>query len=190
MDTANAAQRLKKFEGSIDYMYRCTGGRVTVGVGHAIADSAAALTMAWNEAPAARQIAADFARVAAAGIGFPAPHYQGLTQCRLSDAGVDALLLTDIELFAAGLIARLPAWPGYPEPAQQALFDMAYNLGVGGLLKFKKLLASCALGDWEGAATQCHRAGIGSERNTETAGLFLQALCKLPPDLRHNRRAA
>ena len=58
---------------------------------------------------------------------------------------------------------------------RQALFDMAYNLGVGGLLKFRKLLAACTSGQWEIAATECHRAGIGDERNLETAALFLQA---------------
>jgi GH24 family phage-related lysozyme (muramidase) len=175
MDNASAAQRLKNFEGSIAYMYRCTGGKVTVGVGHAISDPAHAQNLGWTATPAPDQIAADFARVAAAGIGSAAPYYQPLTQCRLGDAAIDALLLADIDLFAANLTARLPAWPGYPEPAQQALFDMAYNLGVGGLLKFKNLLTACAAGNWETAATQCHRAGIGSVRNAETAGLFLQA---------------
>ena len=120
-------------------------------------------------------IAADFARVAAADKGLPAVHYQSLTQCRLSDESIDALLLADIEAFEKNLTARLPAWQGYPEPVQQALFDMAYNLGVGGLLKFRKLLAACASGDWETAATECRRAGIGDSRNQETAALFRQA---------------
>lgn len=175
MDRATAAQRLKKFEGSTSYMYRCTGGEVTVGVGHAIFDSAHAIEIPWTGAPAPARIAADFSRIAAAEKGFPAPHYEGFTQCRLGGESVDLLLLADIAVFGANLIARLPPWSGYPEPAQQALFDMAYNLGVGGLLKFRKLLAACASGDWETAATQCRRNGIGDARNRETAALFLQA---------------
>ena len=175
MDRISTAERLKKFEGSTAYMYLCPGGEVTVGVGHAILKPALALSLPWAGAPATEQIAADYARVAAAEKGLPANRYQSLTQCRLSADSIESLLLADIDSFAANLTARLPAWPTYPEPAQQALFDMAYNLGVGGLLKFRKLLASCASGDWATAATQCHRAGIGDARNNETAALFRQA---------------
>ncbi len=175
MDRANAAQRLKKFEGSTTYMYRCTGGEVTVGVGHAILGSAQALEIPWLAAPPPDRIASDFASVAAAAIGFPATHYQNLTECRLSTESIDAILLADIDAFTANLTARLPAWPSFPEAAQEALFDMAYNLGVGGLLKFKKLLAASAAGDWETAATQCRRAGISEDRNNETAALFRKA---------------
>ena len=175
MDRTCVAERLKKFEGSIPYMYRCTGGEVTVGVGHAISDSTHAQALSWTGAPAAALIAADFMRIAAATKGFPADRYEGLTKCRLSADATDALLLQDIDAFAAQLTKLLPAWTGYPEPAQQALFDMAYNLGLGGLMKFPKMLAACAAGNWETAATECRRNGIGDDRNAETAALFRQA---------------
>jgi GH24 family phage-related lysozyme (muramidase) len=175
MNCASAAERLKKFEGSTSYMYRCSGGEVTIGVGHAIFDAALAAQLPWAGAPAPTLIHADFARVAAADKGLLAARYENLTQCRLSAEAVDALLLSDIAAFEKNLTARLPAWHSYPEPAQQALFDMAYNLGVGGLLKFHKLLAACASGAWETAATECHRGGVGDARNRETAALFRQA---------------
>jgi lysozyme len=175
MDRAIVAERLKKFEGSTSYMYRCTGGEVTVGAGHAIFDTAHAQQLAWMGPPAGDLIGSDYARVAAAGKGLPATHYEGLTQCRLGNDAIDALLVADITAFEANLTAQLGAWAGYPESAQQALFDMAYNLGVGGLLKFRKLLAACAAGQWAIAATECRRAGIGDERNRETAALFEQA---------------
>lgn len=176
MDRTSAAERLKKFEGSTSYMYRCTGGAVTVGVGHAISDPAHAQALSWTGAPAAALIAADFMRIAATAKGFPADRYEVLTRCRMSTDAIEALLLQDIDVFAMQLTKQLPAWSGYPESAQQALFDMAYNLGVGGLMKFPKMLAACAAGDWERAATECRRNGIGDDRNTETAALFRQAL--------------
>jgi GH24 family phage-related lysozyme (muramidase) len=175
MNCASAAERLKKFEGSTSYMYRCSGGEVTIGVGHAIFDAAHANQLPWIGAPAPTLIAADYARVAAADKGLLAVRYESLTQCRLSAESIGAVLLADIEAFQKSLTARLPAWQAYPEPVQQALFDMAYNLGVGGLLKFHKLLAACASGDWETAATECRRAGIGEGRNQETVALFQQA---------------
>lgn len=175
MDRTSAAARLKKFEGSTSYMYRCTGGEVTIGVGHAILDAARAQALLWDGAPASDAIAAEFSRIAAAEKGLPAARYENLTQVRLSADNIEKLLQADIDAFAASLAAQLPAWTGYPEPAQQALFDMAYNLGIGGLLKFRKLLAACAAGDWAAAATQCRRNGIGDGRNSETIALFRQA---------------
>jgi GH24 family phage-related lysozyme (muramidase) len=175
MNCASAAERLKKFEGSTSYMYRCSGGEVTVGVGHAIFDAAHAAQLPWAGAPAPTLISADFAQVAAADKGLVATRYENLTQCRLSAEAVDALLFSDIEAFEKNLTVSLPAWKSYPEPAQQALFDMAYNLGVGGLLKFHKMLAACASGEWEAAATECRRGGIADARNQETAALFRRA---------------
>jgi GH24 family phage-related lysozyme (muramidase) len=175
MNSRSAAERLRKFEGATSYMYRCSGGEVTVGVGHAIFDEAHAAQLPWTDAPASTLIATDFARVAATDKGFVATRYENLTQCRLSEGAVDTLLLSDIDAFEKILTASLPTWQSYPEPVQQALFDMAYNLGVGGLLKFHKLLAACASGDWETAATECRRGGIGDSRNQETAALFRQA---------------
>jgi GH24 family phage-related lysozyme (muramidase) len=175
MNSASAAERLKKFEGSTSYMYLCSGGEVTVGVGHAIFDAARAAGLPWTGSPAPTLISADFARVAAADKGLVATRYENLTQCRLSAEAVDALLLSDIDAFEKNLTASLPALQSYPEPVQEALFDMAYNLGVGGLLKFHKLLAACASGDWETAATECRRGGIADARNKETAALFRQA---------------
>lgn len=175
MNCASAAGRLKKFGGSTAYMYRCSGGEVTVGVGHAIFDAALAAELPWTVAPAPAVIDADFARVAAADKGLVAKRYENLTECRLSAESVDDLLLSDIDAFEKNLTARLPAWRSYPEPARQALFDMAYNLAAGGLLEFHKLLAACASGAWETAATECRRGGIGDARNRETAALFRQA---------------
>lgn len=178
MNRAGAIARLKKFEGSIPHMYRCTGGEVTIGAGHAIPAAADAGKLPWSigGSPAAPDRAqADFAQVAAAPKGMGASQYANLTQCRMSEDDIDALLLADVDLFESKLAAALPKWASYPETVQEALFDMGYNLGVGGLLKFHELLASAESGNWEAAATQCHRIGIGGARNDETASLFRQA---------------
>jgi GH24 family phage-related lysozyme (muramidase) len=178
MNSANVIARLNKFEGSVPYMYRCTGGEVTIGVGHAIQNSQEASQLSWNigGTPAGpAQAQADFAKIAGTPKGWVASQYANLTQCRMLSADIDALLLSDIERFASQLAAALPNWASYPEPAQEALFDMAYNLGVAGLLKFHQMLAAVDSGQWDKAAAQCHRMGIPDARNQETANLFLQA---------------
>jgi GH24 family phage-related lysozyme (muramidase) len=178
MDRVAVIARLKKFEGCVSNMYLCTGGEVTIGVGHAIPTSQEASKLSWQiggAAAAPAQAAADFERVAAAPKGMPASAYAGLTQCRMGEGDVEGLLEADLQSFEAQLAATLPKWNSYPEPVQEALFDMAFNLGLGGLKKFPRMLTAIDAGDWNTAAAQCHRQGIGEARNQEIAALFQSA---------------
>ena len=56
---------------------------------------------------------------------------------------------------------------------QEALLDLAYNLGPAGLMKRESLIAAARKGDWEVAATLGHRRQVSDERNREIAGRFL-----------------
>jgi GH24 family phage-related lysozyme (muramidase) len=173
MDQNRVIARLEKFEGRIPYMYLCTGGEVTVGIGHAIASAADAGQLSW--AGAAGNAQAGWSAVAAAPRGMLASGYAALTTCRMGDDAINQLAAADVARFTASLEANFPRWDTYPEPAQEALFDMAYNLGIAGLNKFHNMLSAVNAGQWETAAQQCHRMGIGDARNQETAALFLQA---------------
>src|SRR5580658_6315759 len=127
MNRASVIARLKEFEGYLSYMYRCTGGEVTIGAGHAIPAAADAGKLSWSiggTRATPEQAQSDFAKVAAAPIGWVASGYENLTQCRMSADDIDALLLADVGLFEAKLAATLPRWASYPEAAQEALFDM------------------------------------------------------------------
>jgi lysozyme len=93
----------------------------------------------------------------------------------MANSDIDALLAADIASFEGQLAAELPNWNSYPEPAQEALFDMAFNLGLNGLKKFPSMLAAVDAGEWETAAAECHRRGINEDRNQQTAALFRQA---------------
>jgi GH24 family phage-related lysozyme (muramidase) len=178
MDNTHVIPRVESFEGRVPYMYLCTGGEITIGIGHAIAIPADALKLTWSidgRAATDDEIQADYASVAGAQKGLLAKSYAPLTQCRMADADIDALIGADVTRFEALLAAALPNWNSYPAPAQEALFDMAFNLGIGGLKKFHNLLAAVDAGQWEVAAAQCHRQGIGETRNQQTAALFQQA---------------
>ncbi len=178
MNSPSVKARLKSQEGSTAYMYKCTGGEVTIGVGHALADAAAACKLKWtvNGGPAsAARVQADYAKVLAAPTGAAASVYSPLTVCRIADADVEALLDADLQRFEEALRQAIPNWDIMPPPAQEALFDMGFNLGIGGLQKFKRLLAAVAARNWTDAALECHRKGIADSRNEETARLFRQA---------------
>jgi GH24 family phage-related lysozyme (muramidase) len=178
MDPSTVIPRVQSFEGRVRYMYKCTGGELTIGFGHAIENPAEApkLTLSIDGRLATGdEILADYTKVAAVEKGPAATFFANLTQCRMADSDIDALLAADVARFEVLLAAALPNWDTYPAPAQEALFDMAFNLGIGGLKKFPHMLAAVDAGQWATAAAQCHRQGIGDARNQQTAALFLQA---------------
>lgn len=54
----------------------------------------------------------------------------------------------------AKLTTELPWLEDQPEDVQRALANMAYQLGVGGVLRFRKMLAALRSGDREKAAEE------------------------------------
>ena len=78
----------------------------------------------------------------------------------LDDVGIskeeaDFLLSNDIAKVVQGLDGALPWWRDLSEPRQRALANMAFNLGLQGLLKFKTTLGLLKSGDYQGAAKAC-----------------------------------
>jgi lysozyme len=62
------------------------------------------------------------------------------------------LLLHDLQTVFAGLDAKLPWWRELDAIRRRVLVDMAFNLGVGGLTKFRATLAAVREGCWDEAA--------------------------------------
>lgn len=70
----------------------------------------------------------------------------------LSDEEIDYLLHNDVEAVRAELDAALPWWRSLDLVRQRVLLNMAFNLGVPGLLGFKNTLAAVKAHDWDRAA--------------------------------------
>ena len=106
------------------------------------------------------------------------PHYyEERTTLRMTPTAVDVLQDADVADFQSALAHLLPGFAQFPEPAQEALLDMAFQLGAGGLMsKFPHLALAAQARDWQACADQCHRAGIQEWRNTRTAGRTGQRL--------------
>lgn len=62
------------------------------------------------------------------------------------------LLSNDIDAFYSTLLRELPWVSELDEVRQRVLLDMAFNLGIQGLLGFKNTLATIKSGDYEKAA--------------------------------------
>lgn len=110
MNSGRVAEQLVVDEGLRLRPYRCTAGKLTIGVGRNLDD-------------------------------------RGITR---EEALV--LLHNDIRESWGGLCAALPWVLSAPEPVQEALLNMCFNLGLAGLLGFSRTLMLLQAGRWAEAA--------------------------------------
>lgn len=179
---------LRRFEGSVPWMYRdnADAGNVTVGIGVLLASERDAVALPFRNTKAGRgatetEIAQAFAHVRSLPAGMSAGYYRGDRPIELPDEEVTALAVRRLnDVFLPGL-ARLmgPSSPDgdsrfdlAPWPAQQALVDLAWNLGLTGLAKFQRLLAAVRAGAWSSAAVESHVSTSRKERNDWRAEMF------------------
>lgn len=162
-------------------MYLDTKGLVTIGVGNLLAAESDAYALAFikrdtgNKATR-EEIVTEYRHLKAQQPGMVASKYETFTNLTLTDDIIDELLETHVIEFETGLKKEFSRFDSYPEQAQEALLDMAFNLGVEGLIrKFPTLVKNAHECQWEICAQESHRKGIGDTRNQETRQLFLEA---------------
>ena len=73
---------------------------------------------------------------------------------KISQETCDRLFLDDVHSHTAPLTDRLPWVKSLPAPRQAVFCNMAFNLGVSGLLKFKTTLALASAGHFGEASRQ------------------------------------
>ena len=112
MDREQLFDDLVRDEGLKLEIYKCTAGKITIGVGRNIED-------------------------------------RGITT---SEARL--LLANDVDIISGELTNNFPWWVSMPEPAQRALANMAFNLGVPRLSQFKNMLSALEKGDYNVAAKE------------------------------------
>ena len=73
----------------------------------------------------------------------------------ISPEEVGMLLENDIEIVRRELAARIPdLWYLLPDSVQDALLNMAFNMGVPRVMKFRKMWNALRLSDYETAAIE------------------------------------
>lgn len=98
----------------------------------------------------------------------------------LDDVGISEeearhLLENDVARTVADLDRHLPWWSGLDPVRQRVVINMAFNMGVAGLLGFSKTLAAMKSGDYVGAAygmLASKWAGQVGERATRLAHMM------------------
>jgi lysozyme len=115
--------------------YKCTEGYWTVGVGRNIESNP--LTPDEQLSIFGKQVEGVEAQV------------DEINAFPLTDDHVQLLLLRDVETAEEGCHASIPFFRKLSDPRKAGFINMAFQLGVNGLLKFKNSLAAAELEDWE-----------------------------------------
>ena len=120
---------IEPHEGVRRFPYRCTAGKLTIGVGFNLDD----VGLYPNE--------------------------------------IEFILENRLTLVRTRLSAELPWFSSLDEVRQAVLIDMAYNLGVDGLLKFRQTLGSVQQGDYLLAAKQMLQSRWASQVGSRSTRL-------------------
>lgn len=180
--------KLEEYEGRIPHLYVDSVGRVTVGVGHLIANrnETGSLTLMVGGAGAPMRAATlkekqdEYDAIAKQPKGYRAGWYEKHAKLTMRDPDIDALLVAHIDSFHAKLVKAYTKAQGYPKDfdglphsVQLALFDLIFNVGPTGLTKFTQFNAAIKASDWKKAAEQSHRSQVSGARNEYVKKLLL-----------------
>ena len=120
--------RLIKHEGLKLSPYKCTAGKLTIGVGRCVETN-------------------PFTTEELKAIG---DWQHGITK----NAAI-MLLKNDIEKCKMQLTSKIPFYCGLDKERQYALLDMCFQMGINGLLKFKNMLKALKNREYNRAAYEC-----------------------------------
>jgi lysozyme len=121
-------QRLVFHEGCVLKPYRCSEGFLTIGVGRNLETN----PLTAEE----KRVCGDYMH----GITKNAAFY---------------LLRNDISKVLKECEKRIVIWDKLSDDRKYALLDMSFQLGIHGVLQFKKMLGAMGVGNWKEAAEQC-----------------------------------
>ncbi len=181
--SATLQKNLAKYEGHINHLYLDTKGKVTIGVGHLIANknamSGVTLYKTKNnlltQPTTLQEKMTEYANIAKLSWGkrYGAESFESHTTLKMKDFDIKFLLNKHIDSFHIELKNIYKKDKGYSKNfgdfnsnVQLALFDMIFNLGATKLVKsFPKFNEAIKNGDFEKAAKQSHRLDISEKRN-------------------------
>ena len=157
-------------------------GYVTVGMGNLVSSAAAAKKLDFvnvntGKAATEKEIQTAFEAVSKMAKNHTPSHYKQKPSIELKKQAIKELAIKRLkEEFIPGLQRAFDGFDSYPASAKQALIDMAYNLGLGGLKKFKNLIAAAKKGDRQKVANESNRTSCRKERNDWTKERFEKAV--------------
>lgn len=113
-------------------------------------------------------------RTVGVGHNMPAQPLPSSWRFPLTDAQIDLLLAQDLEAVFSGLNKRLPWWTALTPGRQRCLANMAFNLGIDGLMTFTNTLRAVKEGRYADAA-----AGMRASKWAKQVGKRSERMCDL-----------
>ena len=186
--TPDEISRIKRYEGNRNHFYLDTGGQVTVGYGHLVANINSSVSLnlirKTDGLPATtveKQTEWTTIKSKPSGKQYPATYYDQFCNLTLQQSDIDKFLTVDLNSTENQLSSKFTNYSQYPQTAKAGLVDMGFNLGVQGIFNsFPTFAAAVQRQDWTTAANECNRPGLDPHRNTEVKQLFLQAVHPAP----------
>ncbi|MEP0190369.1 MAG: hypothetical protein ABJP70_07100 [Erythrobacter sp.] len=187
---SRAARMIASHESFIPHMYLDSVSYVTVGYGKMMpnANAAASLTfvnksVSPNRPATPAEKRAEWQTIQARSpqgteINYAAGHYRQYTSLEMTRAEGTALLGVEVNNAVAILVANYPGFGRFPEDAQVAMIDMAYNLGNRIHTVFRNFTRSInGTGGprWDVAARESNRPQLSASRNREIYNLYMAA---------------
>lgn len=193
---SEVGKKLKEYEGKLNHLYLDSLGKVTVGIGHLVANRTAMgpIPMFKTKNGVATQAATtqekmnEYDTIAKLSKGYKASWYGKHTTLIMKEADIKNLLEKHIGSFYKELTTIYQKSKGYPDDfdnlpknVQIALFDMIFNLGANKIVNvFQSFDTAFKAGDWSKAAQESNRPQLSSARNSYVKNLFLSAVKKTP----------
>jgi len=107
----------------------------------------------------------------------PAPFGVDLREGKSITAHQSALLLNlDIDTKMVELDRRAPWWRRLSDNRQRVILNMAFQLGVSGLLAFRKAVAAMQVGDYEGAAEHMRDSAWAKTQTPNRAARLIERM--------------
>jgi lysozyme len=131
-------KQLTKHEGKRYFLYKCSAGFWTIGIGHNIE----ANPLTKDEQIFIYNQELDYIE-----------QIEYLKNIGINDDDIDLLFYHDIEKVEKGLNKRYIWFTDAPEAVKLVMLDMAFNLGLNGLAKFVNTLAYIEAGQYQLAAS-------------------------------------
>lgn len=123
-DLVQLETSLRKHEGVRERLYICPAGKLSIGVGHNL--EAIPLT----------------------GLELRTLYDAGEITITLTQAGISRVLKTDMEDHIELCQNYFEHWEGLNDVRQNAIAELCFQVGINGLLKFKRFLAAVGVENW------------------------------------------
>ena len=125
VDVARVYEEISADEGKVLHKYLCSESHPTIGIGHKVLNTDPEANLPVHE-----------------------PYEEAPEEECISDGRCYELLQQDVQISIDGCRRNYPNWEELPEEAQHILVNMCFQLGPGGLGKFKSMNAGIEIKAW------------------------------------------